>query len=141
MGITVAYDEDCGVCRWSADRLRRWDRGGTLSFVPIQAADELLAPVPAARRLEAMHAITEDGRVFTGGAAVPVILRRLRGGIPLAVLAETVPGLTETLYRAIAARRIRIGALLGQDACAVDPSRPLVDRMAATERVAARIKR
>lgn len=92
--------------------------------MPIQASDDLLAAVPPARRLDAMHAVTSDGRVFTGGAAVPVILRVLPGGPPLAVLAETAPGVTDVVYRAIVARRVRIGALLGEDACAVDPGRP-----------------
>ena len=40
--VTIAYDEDCGACRWTAERLRRWDRAGRLAFVPIQDADDLL---------------------------------------------------------------------------------------------------
>jgi predicted DCC family thiol-disulfide oxidoreductase YuxK len=36
--LTLEYDEDCGFCRWSAERLRRWDRRGRLTFAPIQSA-------------------------------------------------------------------------------------------------------
>jgi predicted DCC family thiol-disulfide oxidoreductase YuxK len=121
--VTVAYDEDCGACRWTAERLRRWDRAGRLAFVPIQRADDLLRALPAAQRLDAMHAITGDGRVFTGGAAIPVIVRELPAGLPISWLAAVWPRGTERLYRTIAARRTRIGRWLGQDACAVDPSR------------------
>jgi predicted DCC family thiol-disulfide oxidoreductase YuxK len=121
--VTVAYDEDCGACRWTAERLRRWDRAGRLSFVPIQTADDLLRALPAARRLDAMHAVTSEGRVFTGGAAIPVIARQLPGGVPITWLASVWPGGTDRLYRAVASRRARIGRWLGQDACAVDPSR------------------
>ena len=121
--VTVAYDEDCGACRWTAERLRRWDRTGRLSFVPIQRADDLLRALPPARRLDAMHAVTADGRVFTGGAAIPVIVRELPAGAQISWLASVWPGGTERLYRAVASRRIQIGRWLGQDACAVDPSR------------------
>ena len=121
--VTVAYDEDCGACRWTADRLRRWDVAGHLAFVSIQRADDLLQSVPAARRLDAMHAITAAGRVFTGGAAIPVIARELPAGRPVAALAALWPAATDRVYRAVASRRTTIGRWLGQDACAVDPSR------------------
>jgi predicted DCC family thiol-disulfide oxidoreductase YuxK len=121
--VMVAYDEDCGACRWTADQLRRWDRRGRLGFVSIQKAGALLDPVPVAERLDAMHAISCDGAVFTGGAAVPVIARELPAGAPVVWLAGVMPGATERVYRLAAARRTQIGRWLGQDACAVDPSR------------------
>jgi predicted DCC family thiol-disulfide oxidoreductase YuxK len=121
--VTVAYDEDCGACRWTAERLRRWDRAGRLTFVPIQRADDLLRALPASRRLDAMHAVTADGRVFTGGAAIPVITRELPAGTPISWLATAWPGGTDRLYRAVASRRTLIGRWLGQESCAVDPSR------------------
>jgi len=70
-----------------------------------------------------MHAITSDGRVYTGGAAVPVIVRELPAGRLLGAAAEVSPGLTDRAYRTAAARRTTIGRWLGADACAVDPSR------------------
>jgi predicted DCC family thiol-disulfide oxidoreductase YuxK len=125
--VTVAYDEDCGACRWFADNLRKLDVSHNLNFVPIQLADRQLLPVPKEERLSAMHAITSDGRVYTGGAAVPVIARELPGGAILSAVAGASPSLTDRVYRAAAARRTQIGRLLGADACAVDPSR-LADR-------------
>jgi predicted DCC family thiol-disulfide oxidoreductase YuxK len=121
--VTVAYDEDCGACRWFADHVRKLDRSHNLNFVPIQAADRQLLPVPKEERLNAMHAITSDGRVYTGGAAIPVIARELPGGRLVGAAAELSPSLTERIYRAAAARRTTIGRWLGADACAVDPSR------------------
>jgi predicted DCC family thiol-disulfide oxidoreductase YuxK len=93
--VTVAYDEDCGACRWFADTLRKLDRSHNLNFVPIQRADRQLLPVPKEERLDAMHAITSDGRVYTGGAAVPVIVRELPAGRLLGAAAEVSPGLTD----------------------------------------------
>lgn len=125
--VTVAYDEDCGACRWFADNLRKLDRRHNLNFVPIQTADRHLRPVPEEHRLDAMHAITSDGRVYTGGAAVPVIARELPAGRVLSAVAGASPTVTDRVYRAAAARRTQIGRLLGADACSVDPSR-LADR-------------
>ena len=121
--VTVAYDEDCGACRWTADHLRSLDRAHALAFVPIQRADALLAAIPAGERLDAMHAITADGRVYTGAAAVPIIAAALPGGRLPAALTRAWPGLTERAYRAAATHRTTIGRWLGQNACAVDPSR------------------
>jgi predicted DCC family thiol-disulfide oxidoreductase YuxK len=123
--VPVLFDDDCGFCRWSADRIRRLDQGGALTFVPIQSdiGSDLLRAVPPGLRLTAMHAVTADGRVWSGGEAVRVMLRELPGGVIASTLAATFPGLTDRLYRLIARNRDRLGTWLGQDACNVDPSR------------------
>jgi predicted DCC family thiol-disulfide oxidoreductase YuxK len=122
--ITVLYDDDCGFCRWSADRIRRVSRR-RVQIVTIQSqrGQFLLREVPADRRLDSMHAVTADGRVWPAGAAVPWILRAVPGGRPLAALAARFPGATERLYRAIANRRESFGRLLGEEACEIDPAR------------------
>jgi predicted DCC family thiol-disulfide oxidoreductase YuxK len=116
--ITVLYDDDCGFCRWSADRIRRWARGQA-DVAPIQGehGHELLRDVPPARQLDSMHVVTADGRVWSAGAAVPPILRTCRGGRPLAAIAERCPRATERIYRAVANRREAIGRRLGEKAC------------------------
>jgi predicted DCC family thiol-disulfide oxidoreductase YuxK len=122
---TVLYDEDCGFCRWCAHKLRRWDRRGWLTFASIQSAPgaDLLLAVPVAERLDSMHAVTPDGRVWSGGLAVQVIVTELPGGRTLASIAATFPGSTERIYRLVARHRNRLGGVLGQRACSVDPSR------------------
>jgi predicted DCC family thiol-disulfide oxidoreductase YuxK len=121
----VLYDEDCGFCRWSADRLRALDRRGELRFAPIQSeqGERLLAGLSPSRRMESWHLVTPSGSVHSSGAAVPEVLRRVPGGLPLARLALAAPGMSEAAYRFVAARRERWARLLGQDACRVDPSR------------------
>jgi predicted DCC family thiol-disulfide oxidoreductase YuxK len=124
--ITVLYDEDCGFCRWSADKLKAWDTRRRLTFAAIQSemGAELLRAVPVADRLDSMHAVTPDGRVWSGGLAVRVILAELSGGGILASIAATFPGATEWTYHLVARHRRRLGRLLGQHACSVDPSSP-----------------
>jgi predicted DCC family thiol-disulfide oxidoreductase YuxK len=103
--------------------LRAWDRRGLLRFASIQRSVASLAPVPPALWLESVHAVTVDGRVWSGGAAVTAILRALPAGRLPAAIAAFAPDLTERIYRAVARRRTTLGRLLGADACRVDPSR------------------
>ncbi|MGZ5289868.1 MAG: thiol-disulfide oxidoreductase DCC family protein [Actinomycetota bacterium] len=121
----VLYDEDCGFCRWSADRLRAWDRAESVAFRSIQAAERagMLETIEPVSRYASWHVVTPDGRIWSGGAAVPPLTRRLPGGRALAAIAEAFPDGTDHLYRFLARHRDRFGTALGQRACAVDPSR------------------
>jgi predicted DCC family thiol-disulfide oxidoreductase YuxK len=122
--IVILYDADCGLCRWSADRLKRWDSRGALAFASIQSANgqELLHAIPEEARLDSMHAVTNDGRVWSGGEALRVLLEALPAGTVPATIAGAFPEATEHVYRFVARHRERLGAWLGQDACDVDPS-------------------
>jgi predicted DCC family thiol-disulfide oxidoreductase YuxK len=119
----VLYDEDCGFCRWSLDRLLRWDREGRLRPVSIQSeeGDRLLADLREEERLASWHLIAPDGRRTSGGAAAAPLARLLPAGAPVAILAETFPRTTDRLYRWVARHRDDLGRRLGEDACAVDP--------------------
>jgi predicted DCC family thiol-disulfide oxidoreductase YuxK len=122
---TVFFDEDCGFCRWSADRLRSWDRAGRLRFATIQGpeGDRVLGDMDPATRLASWHLVSRDGRRWSAGAAVAPTIRLLPGGRPLAVVFALSPWATERLYQWTVRHRLRLGALLGQAACSVDPSR------------------
>ncbi len=121
---TVLYDEDCEFCRWSADKLRASDARDRLRFAAIQSprGAELLVAVPEAQRLDSMHAVSLDGRVWSGGQAVRVILAELPSGRVLASVAAVFPGTTDATYRLVARHRERLGRMLGQRACSVDPT-------------------
>ena len=109
----------------SANKIKAWDSRGVLAFASIQSrtGGELLRDLPIEARLGSMHAVTADGRLWSGGEAGRVILDRLPGGAVLASIAGTLPEATEAAYRFVARRRQRLGRLLGQTACSVDPSR------------------
>ena len=123
--VTVLYDEACGFCRWSAAKLRTWDRRGLLGFEPLgsDAAGAILDDLDRETRLGSWHLATSDGRVYSRGAAVPELLRRLPGGRVPAAAARLMPGTTDRTYRILAANRGRLGQLIGVRACAADPSR------------------
>ncbi|MEX0991224.1 MAG: DCC1-like thiol-disulfide oxidoreductase family protein [Actinomycetota bacterium] len=121
----LLYDDDCGFCRWSADRLLGWERVGRLRAVGIRSSEgvELLAGVSDERRLASWHLITEDGRRYSAGDATAPLFRRLQFGSPVAFFAESFPGIGRWAYAVLAANRFRFGRWLGTEACSVDPSR------------------
>ena len=108
----ILYDEECGFCRWSLDRLLRWDRRGRLRAVPIQSdeGDRLLADLTVADRLASWHLVTPDGRRYSGGAATAPLARLLPAGAPVAIMAETFPRTTDHLYRWVARNRDSLGS-------------------------------
>jgi predicted DCC family thiol-disulfide oxidoreductase YuxK len=121
----VLYDEDCGLCRWSLDRLLRWDRHDRLRATPIQSdeGDRLLADLSEEDRLASWHLVTPDGRRFSGSAAAGPMARLLPAGAPLALLAGMFPRTTDRAYQWVARNRDSLGRRLGEQACSVDPSR------------------
>jgi predicted DCC family thiol-disulfide oxidoreductase YuxK len=120
----VLFDEDCGFCRWAAGKLLAWDRRGRLRPVALQdpEAEQLLTGLDRDRQMASWHLVAPDGRVRSAGRAVAPLLRLLPAGTPLAVVAESFPKTTDRLYDWITRHRERLGSLLGQQRCAVDPA-------------------
>ena len=126
----LLYDADCGFCRWSLDKILRRDKAKRIRPVPIQSAEgkELLRDMDEAKRLQSWHLVDENGRIFSAGAVVPEISRRLSGGAPISSLWKTFPKSTDRLYRLVARNRHKLGKALGEQACAVDPTARPADR-------------
>jgi predicted DCC family thiol-disulfide oxidoreductase YuxK len=114
----VLYDEDCGFCKWSLDKILAWDRHRRLRPLPIQSEEggRLLAGVPQELRLESWHLVAPSGEVRSAGDAAAPLASLLPGGRPLAFLFRTFPGITNRAYRLVAGNRDRIARLLRIDA-------------------------
>lgn len=119
----LLYDADCGFCRWAVDRVLAWDRNNRLRVVPLQdpEADRLLPGVDPDTKMSSWHLLA-DGRLFSGGAVTPPLLRLLPGGGGLAALAAAFPGTTERTYRWVSRHRDRLGRMAGAR-CEVDPTK------------------
>ena len=115
---TVLYDDDCGFCKWSLDKILAWDRSRALRPIPIQGAEgqQLLTAVPEAEHLNSWHVALASGEVRSAGAAAPDIFEVLPGGRPIAWLFRTFPSVTDRAYRLVAGNRDRFARLLGIDA-------------------------
>jgi predicted DCC family thiol-disulfide oxidoreductase YuxK len=133
--LTVIYDDDCGVCRETVHRLRRWDHESRLEFMPLQSAASsgrpLLVGLAAAGHLgDAIHVVDEaTGRVVSGGHAALAILDALPGGWllrPWAVLPPTAAA-ADVVYRVAVRHRDRLAWLMGMRddvSCPVRPAAP-----------------
>ncbi len=109
--MVVLYDRDCGFCAWTLAWLLRWDRGRRLRPATIQGPEGAarLAGMSPERRLASWHAVDTTGRVWSGGAALAPVLRRLPGGAPLAAVTARLPRVTERAYAWVAAHRVLLG--------------------------------
>jgi predicted DCC family thiol-disulfide oxidoreductase YuxK len=112
--VIVLYDSDCGFCRWTIAWALKRDRNHVLGVAPIQSSTgaELLADLDPAERLESAHAVHDDGRRESGGAAVRTVLEVLPSARPLAWLAGLSPRLTEAVYRLVADHRSAVSRLV-----------------------------
>jgi predicted DCC family thiol-disulfide oxidoreductase YuxK len=111
---SILYDADCGFCRWSLGQVLRLDRHGHLRPVSLQSpeADILLAGMPHERRMASWHLVAHDGRVYSGGDALPPLLRLIPGGDPLGRALAAFPALADLGYRAVAGQRSCLGRLI-----------------------------
>ena len=77
----LIYDGACGLCRGGVSWISRRAVRGHFEFLPCQAAERRVRYPWMDERtcLEAMQLILPDGRILAGDAAIPEILRRLRG--------------------------------------------------------------
>jgi predicted DCC family thiol-disulfide oxidoreductase YuxK len=114
----ILYDQDCGFCKWSLDKILAWDRSRRLRPVAIQSEEggRLLAAVDPVARLDSWHLVLSDGRLFSAGAAAAPLARILPGGRPLAAVFGALPTQTDRAYRYIARHRNRWARLLRIDA-------------------------
>jgi predicted DCC family thiol-disulfide oxidoreductase YuxK len=114
----VLYDEDCGFCKWSLDKLLAWDRRQRLRPVAIQSAEgqELLREIPVDERLDSWHLVLPTGEVRSAGAAAAPLADHLPLGRPLAWLFRRLPKTTERGYRWVARNRNRLARVLRVDA-------------------------
>ena len=115
---TLLYDADCGLCIATATRLGQLVPPEKLGLVALQEVDsepEVALRVLGRDLAEQLHFVRADGVVLTGARAA-LAAGRL---IPLmgwyaAILDQPLGhALLEPLYRQVAARRRRIGGLLG----------------------------
>jgi len=110
----LVYDHECGLCRVVAALVLLADRHVRLEPVALQdpRIRTLLASVPPPAGPRSWHLVAPDGRVVSGGAAVPELCRLLPGFRGLDLLSRAAPDATERIYAGLAANRHRLGPLI-----------------------------
>ena len=119
MGSPVLiYDGECAFCQGGMRWVQRRALPGQLEFLPCQSPERRARfPWMAEEAcLEALQLVLPDGRVLAGDAAIPEILRRLRGWRWLAVLFK-LPGVglfAPRVYAWVARNRYAISCALAR---------------------------
>jgi predicted DCC family thiol-disulfide oxidoreductase YuxK len=109
--LTVLYDGHCALCRASAERVRRLDRGRAIDLVDLHDA-AVAARFPQVDREKAMRlmqAVDGAGRVSSGVDAWAEIVSALPGWRAAAWLlrAPGIHGLAGWIYAWVARNRYR----------------------------------
>ena len=116
----VLYDGDCGFCTWVVDKIAARVEPGAVEIVPLQAprADEVLAGrLDERAKWESWHLVEPDGALFSGGDAIPRVLRHVRGGRFAGRVAARFPRAASALYRVAARHRDKLGRVVHADRC------------------------
>jgi len=114
----LIYDGACPICQGGMLWVQQRALPGQFEFLPCQSP-ERRARFPSISEescLEALQLVLPDGRVLAGAAAMPEILRRLRGWRWLARLFE-LPGaaaFAPRVYRWVARNRYVISCALAK---------------------------
>src|SRR3989442_14735732 len=82
----LLYDRDCGICSAVSRWIRALDWRRRIRLQSIQSSRSILVGIPEDRMLDALHVVSPDGRVTTGGDAVPTLI----GALPIGAGVERV---------------------------------------------------
>ncbi|MGQ0797501.1 MAG: DCC1-like thiol-disulfide oxidoreductase family protein [Methanobacteriota archaeon] len=89
----LLYDGTCRICTHVARWVSWLDVRGPVRVQPIQGSRDLVRGIPDAILASAYHIVDPDGRVTSGGDAVPVLLEALPLGRGLGGLVAGSPSL------------------------------------------------
>jgi predicted DCC family thiol-disulfide oxidoreductase YuxK len=106
----VLYDGACGFCKWILGWLLWLDRDRRLRPLALQRqeAEGMLSGIDRQLWMESFHLVAPDGALLSAGAALPALLRLIRGGRLPAALLERFPATTARSYGWIAENRTQL---------------------------------
>jgi len=123
----LLFDGDCRVCRAFARATEAIDVRGRVRTRSLQESSDLLGAPLGDEILDAMRVVGPDGRVASGGNALPVLIEGLWGGPPLADLlgrSRLAGAAFRTLYEVLVELRGHLICRVGPASAAPSPSRP-----------------
>ncbi len=109
MKATLIYDGECPLCAKAVAWVQANARPQTLDYVTCQSVDraQRFPAMTEAQCMQAMQLVMDDGAVYSGDEALPVLLSMLRRWLWLARLFR-LPGiafLSPAAYRFVARNR------------------------------------
>ena len=109
--LTLIYDRDCELCRWSQEIVSRWDRHGRLRYLAFQDPQftQYFPDYNLDEPPRAMLFIDSKGKAWEGFEAIQRMLSHLPFGKPLALLLYLpgVPWIATRFYEWVSRNRYR----------------------------------
>jgi predicted DCC family thiol-disulfide oxidoreductase YuxK len=121
--LTVYYDDDCGICLWSARLLRRMDLRRNIRFAAASDVDSYPKGVTKKLTDRSIVVIDKSGKVYDDERALSQIFRALPLLTPIGWLLR-LPVLSlvaRWLYRRVADNRLEISQACGMGMCGITP--------------------
>ncbi|MDJ0836318.1 MAG: DUF393 domain-containing protein [Acidobacteriota bacterium] len=124
----LLYDDKCPMCTFQMRTLIWLDWFDILTMVPIshEKAAQLAPGIGREDLLEAIHCVSNRGKIHRGARALRFVCMRLVLGIPMA-LVLWIPGviqIAELIYRWISKNRHLLSRFFGcKEACTIMPVR------------------
>jgi predicted DCC family thiol-disulfide oxidoreductase YuxK len=96
----LLFDRDCGICNAFGRWVHAVDLRRRIRLRTIQSSRDLVKGIPDDRVLDAFHVVSPNGRVTTGGDAVPTLIEALPMGAGLGSLLSDSPTLMSRVHAA-----------------------------------------
>lgn len=124
----LLFDDGCPMCTFQMRALTWMDWFNKLTMIPIShnKAAELAPGIGRADLLEAIHCVSQNGKIYRGARALRFIGMRLVLGIPIALFlwAPGVIWVAEKAYAWVSRNRHLLSRFFGcKEACAILPAR------------------
>jgi predicted DCC family thiol-disulfide oxidoreductase YuxK len=107
---TVLYDADCGFCKCMMAVVLACDRRSRVRPLAIQSGpgQQMLHELPSVVQLASWHVVAPDGTRWSGGAAIPPLLRILPFGRLTRRVALRFPRALDHGYEWVARNRVAL---------------------------------
>jgi predicted DCC family thiol-disulfide oxidoreductase YuxK len=109
--LTVVFDRECDLCRWSQEIVSRWDRPGRIQFLAYQDPRfiQVFPEFDLEQSSPSVYFVDEENKIWEGFEAVRQVFFHLPWGKPIAWLfyLPGVPWVAVRLYEWLAKNRYR----------------------------------
>lgn len=109
--ITVLYDSECKVCRFSMHLVQKLDGSESFIFRGTGSSDQPVNNIPAEELHNRIHTVDQHGSILNGPRSLALVFRRIPVFYPLALflrIADLI-GVADPLYDFISRNRYLLG--------------------------------
>ncbi|MHB8395686.1 MAG: thiol-disulfide oxidoreductase DCC family protein [Thermoplasmataceae archaeon] len=109
--ITVLYDSECPVCRFSMHLVQKLDGSGSFIFRGTGSVDQPMNNIPVQELRNRIHTVDQHGSMLNGPRSLALVFRKIPVFYPLALFLRIADlmGFADPLYDFISRNRYLLG--------------------------------